>query len=196
MNQRPLLRTLAACAASALLLAACGGGGGDSGNSAPAGPPPAERFGASQQFEGGAAGCLLDTQKHFVRSYMDEVYLWYNEIPEVDPNAYSTIPDYFHALLVRTPDANGQPKDRFSAVIPVSQARAVLPAAGVPQDAGQLLAASQSFVPLVYTGNTPDSNRRFGYIQFNDHSVGAQDELINAFRTVQSQGAQDLVLDL
>jgi hypothetical protein len=50
-------------------------------------------------------------------------------------------------------------------------------------------------VPSVYTADT-DGHRHFGYIQFNDHAVGAQDELINAFHTVQTQQAQDLVLDL
>src|SRR3954471_6339635 len=147
MKHRPLFRTLGACLAGALLLAACGGGGGGGGDarqSAPPGPPPSERFGSSKLFEGGVAGCSLDTQKHFVRSYMDEVYLWYNEIPEVDANAYSNITDYFHALLVHTPDANGQPKDRFSAVIPASQVAAALQPASVQKDAGDLLMASQS----------------------------------------------------
>src|SRR6476620_2601333 len=103
MTYRPLLRNLAACMAAALLLASCGGGGGgDSGSSTPPGPPPSARFGSSTLFEGDVAGCTLDTQKHFVRSYLDEVYLWYSEIPEIDASAYSTIPDYFNALLVRT----------------------------------------------------------------------------------------------
>jgi hypothetical protein len=75
--------------------------------------------------KGGIAGCSVDTQKKFIRSYMDEVYLWYREIPEVDAAKFSTVEDYFHALLVKTPDVNGLPKDRFSAVLPVSLAQAV-----------------------------------------------------------------------
>ena len=42
-----------------------------------------------------------------IRAYLDEVYLWYNEVPEIDASLYSNIPDYFNALLVKTPDANG-----------------------------------------------------------------------------------------
>ena len=167
----------AASLASVALLAACGGGGGGSGES------DVSRFGASTQFEGGVAGCSLDTQKRFLRSYMDEIYLWYREIPEVDPAAYGTIPDYFDALLVRTPDANGVAKDRFSAVLPASQAQAA-----AQNSYG-------SYVPLEFDA-TSTGGRHFGYVQFNDHAVGAQDQLINAFTDLKNKGVQDLVLDL
>lgn len=182
MKNHTLLRTLAAWAASAVLLAACGGGGD--------GPPP-PRY---ARFEDGAAGCDLNTQKQFTRAYLDEVYLWYDEIPAVDPAAYSNIPDYFNALLVKTPDVNGQPKDRFSAVIPASRADSVLQAGHLQADATQLLKFSGTYV----TANSSDTGggRRFGYIYFRDHAVGAQDELIDAFREVKNAGAQDLVLDL
>ncbi|MBC5784767.1 hypothetical protein H8N03_17590 [Ramlibacter sp. USB13] len=193
MKKHALFRSLAACATAAWLLAGCGGGGGDGGGSSTLGPPPSARFGASTQFEG---ICDLPTQKRFVRSYLDEVYLWYNEVPEVNAAAYSNIPDYFNALLVRTPDANGQPKDRFSAVLPASQASDVLAQAALQFDATQLLSAGTgTFVPLVFTDST-GSGRRFGYIQFTDHDVGAQDQLIAAFQQVRDAGAQDLVLDL
>ena len=56
---------------------------------------------------------------------MDEVYLWYNEIPAVDPAKYDNIPAYMNALLVRTPDAAGLPKDRFSAVLTIDEANAL-----------------------------------------------------------------------
>ena len=173
MNNHRLLRTLAAWAASASLLAACGGGGGGGGD---------------------AASCSLDAQKRFTRTYMDEVYLWYDEIPNVDPNQYDNIPDYFNALRVRTPDVNGRPKDRFSAVIPASRADAVLQTGALQADTSQLLKFSGKYV-AANSGET-DNHRRFGYIYFRDHAIGAQDELIDAFREVQDAGAQDLVLDL
>jgi len=199
MKKHTLFRTLAACAVSALLLSACGGGGGDGGNGGGSqqqpGAPSSSRFPPSSQFEGGVAGCSLATQKQFVRSYMDEVYLWYNEIPEVNPAGFSNIPDYFHALLVHTPDANGLPKDEFSTVLPTSQAQALLSSSALKQDMSQPKAAAGRFVPLTFTDSTA-TGRRFGYIQFNDHASGAQDELIDAFRQVRDAGAQDLVLDL
>ena len=72
-----------------------------------------------------------------------------------------------------------------------------MPAENLPAvqaDATQLLKFSGTYV----TANSADTDggRRFGYIYFRDHAVGAQDELIDAFREVKNAGAQDLVLDL
>lgn len=183
MKPARLFRRFAALGTAALLLTACGGGGG--GDEAP-------RFQPSAQLEGDVAGCALETQKSFVRSYLDEVYLWYSEIPQVDASAYGNIPDYFRALLVRTPDANGLPKDRFSDVLPTSQARATGSSAAAFDPR---LASHTSYVPRTFTGTT-GGGRSFGYIQFNDHDVGAQDDLIAAFRQLRDQTVQDLVLDL
>jgi hypothetical protein len=189
MKKPSLLRTFATLATSALLLAGCGGGGGSST------PPP--KFGFSTEFEAGVAGCTVETQKKFVRAYMDEVYLWYREIPEVDAAKFGTVEDYFHALLVKTPDVNGQPKDRFSAVLPTSQAQNVLQQSAAPQQASPttLLANHSNAVPRVNVFTTT-GGRVTGYIQFNDHVVGAQDDLVTAFREVKNAGVRDLVLDL
>lgn len=82
--------------AGALLLAGCGGGGGDS--------QPAVNSTAAQNAE-----------KAWVRSYMDNTYLWYNEIVDVPPENYVTGPDYFNALLVKS-------RDRFSFTMPLDEA--------------------------------------------------------------------------
>src|SRR5687767_8292769 len=96
---RPVLswRPLVAPLLTAALLAGCGGGGGGSDN-------PSSGLPSSQSL---ANMCSLEDQKKFVRSYLDEVYLWYDEIPVVDPAAFTTLPAYFDALRVRTPDASG-----------------------------------------------------------------------------------------
>lgn len=182
MKPARMLRSFVALGAAALLLSACGGGGG--GDEGPRFPP-------SSQLEGEVAGCSVDTQKRFVRSYMDETYLWYNEIPAVNPDSYGSVRDYFYALLVRTPDANGQPKDRFSEALPTAQARGI----GGVAAFDPRLANHTNYVPLVFNG-TSGGGRNFGYIQFNDHDTGAQDDLIDAFRQIRDAGAQDLVLDL
>jgi hypothetical protein len=183
-------RLAAALATTIVLLAGCGGGGG---GSAPLGPPPSARFGASSNYAG---DCTLDGQKRFIRAYMDEVYLWYSEIPEIDASQYNNIPDYFHALLVKTPDANGRPRDRFSAVLPESAVRSLVapPSASAAAAVGTALSASFA-VPVSKVVDSP-GGRRVGYIQFNDHSSGAQDELISDFRQLRDAGVQDLVLDL
>lgn len=181
--KKSLLRSLAALSATLLLLAGCGGGGG---GDAPAPPSFA-------QFEG---ICTLEGQKNFVRAYMDEMYLWYNEIPPVDPAQFDNIPDYFNALLVRTLDANGLPKDRFSAVLPLAQAQGVLQQSFAPQSStATLLKNHTDAVPITNVVTSP-GGRRVGYILFNDHETGAQDDLITAFRQIQTAGVADLVLDL
>lgn len=191
MKKSSVARLLAAALASALLLAGCGGSGGDG---APATPPSA-RFGASSMFAG---VCTLDGQKQFTRAYLDEVYLWYNEIPEVDASRYDNIPDYFNALLVKTPDVNGLPKDRFSTVLPLATAQNLMgqtsaPPAGAAADS--LLASHTDAVPVARVQSSA-AGRKVGYIQLNDFDAGAQDDLITAFRQVRDGGAQDLVLDL
>ncbi|MFZ6719843.1 DUF4214 domain-containing protein [Undibacterium sp. Ji49W] len=51
--------------------------------------------------------CTVDGKKSWVRSHLDDVYLWYRDIIDVSPAQYGTAEDYFTALLVRS-------KDRFS----------------------------------------------------------------------------------
>jgi hypothetical protein len=196
-NNLPLLlRPLAALLTTAALLSGCGGGGGgNDGALATPTTPPSSTFGASTDFEG---VCTAEGQKRFVRSYLDEVYLWYNEVPAVDANAFTSVPDYFNALLVKTPDVNGLPKDRFSAVLPASQAQQLLSrsfAPAVPADPQSLLKNHTDSVPVVKVVTTP-AGRRSGYILFADHDTGAQDDLISAFRQLQGQQIQDLVLDM
>ncbi len=189
---RPL--ALAGVTTAGLLLASCGGGG----DSAPAAPAAsaAPAFPRSSTLSN---MCTLDGQQKFVRSFMDETYLWYDEIPSVKAADYSTVTAYFNALLVKTPDSNGQPKDRFSAVLSSASAnllQLVTPAAtlgaGVPTG---LLAATAKSVPFSRIVTSPNG-RRVGYILFNDHSQGAQDELIAAFETLRTGGVNDLVLDM
>ena len=64
--------------------------------------------------------------KNFTRTYMDEVYLWYREIPVVDPAAYTDIGSYFYALLTPALDPNGQRKDRFSFIVTAADADSLL----------------------------------------------------------------------
>jgi carboxyl-terminal processing protease len=58
-------------------------------------------------------------KKQWVRSTLDEVYLWNDEVVDVDAGAYATPEAYYEALLVRTPTASGRPKDNWSDSTPV-----------------------------------------------------------------------------
>jgi hypothetical protein len=210
MKMPPLLRSLVAVSACAVLLTACGGGGDDGpADPGPApgpgtGIPPTTSLGASVQYAqipGVPESCSLERQQKFTRAYLDEVYLWYNEIVDVDPARFTgptlreAVAAYFDALLVRTPDNNGVPKDQFSTVLPASSlGDGNFAAAALARDTA-LLADHTSTVPVVKVVTSP-GGRRAGYIQFNDHDVGAQDDLIAAFRQIQAANVQDLVLDL
>jgi hypothetical protein len=220
MKMLPLLRWFCTLAGTALLLAACGGGSDSADRSrltpAEAAPPapefiqPTTALGSSSQYAGSdpadPVSCSLDRQKKFTRAYLDEVYLWYDQIVDVDPDQftqtttqsgvppdYPAVSDYFDALLVRTPDANGVAQDRFSTVIPASQAQALL--ASLDTTAQPQSSTQSGVVPVTKTVASP-AGRNVGYIQFNAFDVGAQDALIASFRQLQAAGVQDLVLDL
>lgn len=125
--------------ASALLLAACGGGGGGAGGcngsaavcfpdlfsgSAPSGPVLQPDVPAATV----AGLCDDPSQKQFLRSYIDEVYLWNKEVPAADSGVAPL--NYFYRLLTRQTDGFGLPKDRFSFAATFNQADTVTTGVG------------------------------------------------------------------
>lgn len=106
-----------------VLLSSCGGGGGG-GNAAPIPPAPPPSggitwtsgvFQPSSRFEARCAaprpgtsdlpGSALE-EKHWLRSWTNELYLWYSEVPDRNPALTANVLDYFDLLLSPT-------KDRF-----------------------------------------------------------------------------------
>ena len=55
----------------------------------------------------------LTAEKAWVRSYVDETYLWYNEVPDLMAADYATPHDYFDVLKTAAKTASGRTKDRF-----------------------------------------------------------------------------------
>lgn len=127
----------ATIAAIALGLTACGGGGG--GGIGGTGDPPSSGnkgswtpgvFMPSGTF---AAQCVnprsgIDPQtgapyrdisgarsdeNNWVRSWMNELYLWYDEVPDLDPTFNTSTVDYFRRLLA--------PRDRYSFALPTDE---------------------------------------------------------------------------
>ena len=116
------------------MLAGCGGGGGSPGVSSatpvtttPTTPTITASYTASQNmcaaprsgidpFTGKAyldkQGSLTD-ERTFLRGWIDQYYLWYKEVPNVNPLNYSTAIDYFNALKTPLLTASGQPKDKY-----------------------------------------------------------------------------------
>ncbi|WP_332878004.1 S41 family peptidase [Massilia sp. S19_KUP03_FR1] len=127
--------------AFAALLAGCGGGGGSPGVSS-ATPssmtptptpstttptPDTSKYLASQNFCAAPrsgidpftgkgypdkAGTLTD-ERTFLRGWIDQTYLWYKEVPSLNPLNYSTAIDYFNALKTPLMTASGAAKDKY-----------------------------------------------------------------------------------
>ena len=142
----------------ALLLSACGGGGGSDSTAVvppvtPTGPTAlvaastvanrceAPRSGSSID----KPGTLLD-ELTWVRSWIDETYLWYREVPTTyQPPSFSTPIAYFDVLKTTATTASGQPKDRFHFTYTTAEWEASLN--GVELGYGMLLALTRNKPP-------------------------------------------------
>jgi hypothetical protein len=116
------------------------GGGGSGGGGAGAAPPAsgwvAGVFAPASDFEARCAvprtgidpgtgrpfpdvlGSTL-TEKNWLRSWSNDLYLWFNEIVDRDPAPY-TVASYFDLLKTNATTASGHPKDRFHFTYPTS----------------------------------------------------------------------------
>jgi len=135
----------ACCAlAAVLLLGSCGGGGGSAGTcmgsaevcSGGSGSGAGTGSSASQMpspdipSSSVAQTCDIPTQRQFIRSYLNETYLWADEILAVDATPY-TPAGYFYSLLVTTPDSSGLAKDRFSFIVSAADADSIATGASI-----------------------------------------------------------------
>lgn len=133
---------------SAALLAACGGG---SGGGSPVGvvPPPPPPSGSSEptwtagvfptsssfknqcaaprttnDIDGNpypdVAGSTL-REKFWLRSWSNETYLWYNEIPDLNPDNGDTRLEFFDKLKTSATTSSGTAKDQFHFTIPTDE---------------------------------------------------------------------------
>ncbi|MFG6414431.1 S41 family peptidase [Roseateles sp. DC23W] len=100
-----------------------GSGGGSSASPDPAGPSAsfAQQCAANNTLAAAnLRNSTLDTEKKWVRAYFDEAYLWRDEVPRVDPTAYSSsnpydaLDSYFEALKSPQRTDSGALRDRFS----------------------------------------------------------------------------------
>ncbi|HYE39289.1 MAG TPA: peptidase S41, partial [Ramlibacter sp.] len=127
-------RSPLAILATAAILAACGGDGGSSKPTQVSAPPSttnpplvlapsaslanmcaAPRSGMDREGQPFAdrQGTLAN-EKSFLRSWIDEEYLWYREVPaNLNPASYPTAIDYFNVLKSPLFTASGKPKDEF-----------------------------------------------------------------------------------
>jgi carboxyl-terminal processing protease len=55
----------------------------------------------------------ITAENHWLRSWSQDFYLWYRELPDVNPASVATTSAYFDQLKTTTPLNSGQTKDRF-----------------------------------------------------------------------------------
>jgi carboxyl-terminal processing protease len=122
----PLFGALASCGGGGDSGGSNGGGGGGGGGF-PATTWQAGVFQPSATFDAKCvnprpgtadrAGTVTD-QNNWLRSWTNELYLWYSEVPDRDPSLYTT-EDYFRILKTNaTTLSSGAPKDKFHFVYP------------------------------------------------------------------------------
>jgi carboxyl-terminal processing protease len=68
-------------------------------------------------------GTSID-EKNFLRSWSYETYLWFNEIPDVNPDRYQTPQEYFEILKTKQYTSSGNLKDNFHFSEPTEDAEA------------------------------------------------------------------------
>src|SRR6202030_1805160 len=162
--QVPLLHA-AAGAVLILCLGACsgGGGGGGGGSSMGGGTSwtagvylPESHFAAqcaaprsgtdpiTHQPYPDVAGAAVD-ENNWLRSWTNDLYLWYSEAPDLNPANYATAA-YFPLLKTSATDSQGHPKDKFHFTYPTSTWEA-LATAGVNVGYGVQFIAVQPAPP-------------------------------------------------
>jgi C-terminal processing protease CtpA/Prc len=113
--RRPLI-------ASLVLAFACGGNKGAPSYKDAAGKCASPRTG-SDPITGKAypdkPGSLND-EKTWLRGWIDDFYLWYHEVPAVDPSQYGNAIAYFLQLKTQAVTASNKPKDRFHFTSPTA----------------------------------------------------------------------------
>jgi hypothetical protein len=59
-------------------------------------------------------------ENNWLRSWTNDLYLWYREVPDRNPGSYSTA-DYFNLLKTTATTPSGNPKDKFHFTYPTAQ---------------------------------------------------------------------------
>ncbi len=106
---------------SIALLTACGGGGGSGGAGDDKNPvnitfaPSAQlaKTCANPNLSAGEKQGTVENEKTWIRSFIDERYLWYSDVPNVDASKYATAQAYFDVLKTSKKNSADKDLDRF-----------------------------------------------------------------------------------
>jgi len=114
-------------------------------------------------------------ERWFLKSWLEDTYLWYRELPSLDPALYPTAVDYFDAMKTPLLTEAGKPKDRFHFTYPTDQWLAM-------QQAGVSLGYG-----LTWSRNSPSAPRYWFVSMVDQDSPAAAAKL--------ARGAQLLTID-
>jgi C-terminal processing protease CtpA/Prc len=171
------LRRIAALAPTLALLGSCGGGSGGSGGTITPVPPsgttwvegqfsPESSFAAlcvaprsgidplTQKAYPDRQGSLLDEQ-NWLRSWTNDLYLWYSEVLDQNPALFATDAAYFAVLKTTAKTASGSYKDKFHFTYQTATWEA-LEQSGVQAGYG---------VGFIVLASTPPRNVVVGYLE-------------------------------
>lgn len=166
MSSRDARLRLSLASFAVLALGACGGGGG-SGGGAPSNEPgsgwvmgqfqPSETYAhfcarprtgtdpTTGEAYADQQGRTLD-ENNWLRSWSNELYLWYDEIVDRNPATFSNPRDYFAVLKTTATTPSGNAKDRFHFTYATDEWLA-LSEAGVAAGYGATFEVLESFPP-------------------------------------------------
>jgi carboxyl-terminal processing protease len=65
----------------------------------------------------------VTAENHWLRSWTNELYLWYREVPDANPANFSTTDAYFELLKTNATTPSGNPKDKFHFTFPTEEFR-------------------------------------------------------------------------
>lgn len=121
------------------------------------------------------------TENYFLRSWTNDLYLWYREVPDLDPALYAT-PDYFALLKTSATTASGRAKDRFHFTYPTDRWQAFI-RAGVGIGYG---------AEFLWVAPDPPRQVLVAYTEPNSPATSPQASLARGARVLAVDGA-DLV---
>jgi C-terminal processing protease CtpA/Prc len=155
-------------------LASCGGGGGGSTVVNPG--VMAQTCSPNNPYRADATVATtlgsLSTEKTWLRDYFDRVYLWYNEVPNVNASAaaysneadvFTSLDNYFNALLTPSHTPSGKLTDQFSFTYP-TKAWDQLINSGAPVGYG---------IEWHFGSRTPPRNIRVAYVHTGSPAASA-----------------------
>ena len=98
-------------------------------------------------------------ENNWIRSWSHETYLWYNELPDIDPKSNADPISYFNGMKTNTKTSNGMPKDRFHFTMDTNELK-LLSGSGISVGFGASVKRDGTNSRLLVTYTEPNSPAR------------------------------------